>query len=629
MRRKLLQPLRLKAHGVLTLVAIFAALVWSTCLIVPHLRGEATLLDRIEAPLTDLRFLLSGPKAAPEDIVLVAIDDATIRAAGGYPLSRTYLARLLRSLGQAKPRAVAIDILFLDPGDDTIDAELAAALKALPSTIGMAAIFDRSSREAAAAFGPFTDLPVASTVQMPIERLRDVSRAGTVNVAKDHGGIPRHIPLLIATEGALVPALALQAVMLASGKPELFRDRIELGRISVPVDLGAHLAIRFYGPQGTVRTVSAKSVLEGTTPLSRLTDRVIVLGATALGSGDTVSTPFDAVLPGAELLATGIGHLLSGDALVRTTTVRRFDAGITLIVPVLVLLLIASRRLGAGILLSAMLVAVLVVFSCLAFSRDVWLSLSLPLAGIATPLLPYLGARLWLDRRRQGQLETARNALLRFHPPALAARLETDPEYLENPVEQRAAILFVDLSGFTGLSERLGPARTRELLKEMHELVEDVATARGGSVTSFMGDGAMVVFGLPDVMPDDADRAADAALVLARELWRWMTDRADVFGDKPAGLRIGAHAGPLVVSRLGGRHNQQITATGDTVNVASRLLEIAKAERASVVLTEDLLSATVARPGGRGGFERKQVAVRGRVNMLDIYLLRRDPSRAD
>lgn len=625
MRRKPFQPPLLRAHGVLTLLAILAALAWSTFLVVPHLRGEATVLDRIEAPLTDLRFLLAGPKAAPEDVVLIVIDDETVRAAGGYPLPRAYLARLLRSLGEAKPRAVAVDILFLDPGEVTVDAELAEALKALPSAIGMAAVFDRSSREAAAAFGPFTDLPVANSVQKPTTRLGEVARLGTVNVAKDHGGTPRHIPLLVATEGALLPALALQAAMLATGKPDLFRDRIAFGRISVPVDLGAHLAIRFYGPQHTIRTISGKSVLEGATSLSELTNRVIVIGATALGSGDTVSTPFDSVLPGAELLATGISHLLHGDPLIRTVAVRRLDAGITLIAPILMLLLIASRRLAVGIHLSAMLVVLLVVVSCLAFSRDIWLNLSLPLAGIAVPLVPYFGARLWLDRRRHVQLETERNALLRFHPPALAARLETDPSFLEKPVEQRAAILFVDLSGFTGLSERLGPGRTQALLKEMHELVEEVATARGGSVTSFMGDGAMIVFGLPDAMPDDADRAAEAALVLARELAQWMATRADVFGGKPAGLRIGAHAGPLVMSRLGGLRNQQITATGDTVNVASRLLEIAKAEDASVILTEDLLAAAMARPAGSGGFARKQVSVRGRVNMLDIHLLRRDP----
>ncbi len=619
---------RLNAQGALTLVSILCALAWSTFLILPHLRGEATLLDRIEAPLTDLRFLLAGPRTAPEDVVLVAIDDESVRAAGGYPVSRAYLARLLRRLAEAKPKAVAVDILFLDPGNEADDSELAAALKAMPSAIGLAAIFGRNGQEATASFGPFANLPVAGTVQQPIERLRTASQAGTVNVATDHGGTPRHIPLLIATEGAALPALALQTAMLAAGKADLSRDYIVLGGTSVPVDLGAHLAIRYLGPQGSVRTLSAKAVIEGAIPTSEISDRVVVLGVTALGSGDTLSTPFDPVLPGAELLATGVGQLLHGDPLMRTTAIRRLDAGIAVLTPVLVLLLLAFRRVAVGLALAALLLTLLLAATCLAFTHDLWLSLSLPLAAVAVPLGPYLGARLWLDRRRQGQLEVSRNALLRFHPPALAAKLEADPDFLERPVEQRAAILFVDLSGFTGLSERLGPVRTRALLKEMHELVEDIATTRGGSVTSFMGDGAMVVFGLPEAVADDADRAADAALVLARSLQSWIAEQASASGDRPAGLRIGVHAGRLVMSRLGGRRNQQITATGDTVNVASRLLEIAKAERASVVLTQPLLDAMVSQLASIADFERKSVPVRGRAEPLAICILRAVPQSA-
>lgn len=615
------------AHAWLTLAGMALAIAWSLFLVLPHLRGEASLLDRIEAPLTDLRFQLAGPRPAPESVALVAIDDETVRQAGGYPIPRAYLARLLERLAALGPKAVAVDILFLDPGDEAVDQRLGEALKALPSVIGMAATFERSGPVATASVGPFSGIAVADRIERPIERLAFASRTGLVNITKDQGGTPRHVPLLIVGEGSVLPALSLQAVMLAGGRtPGLTRDTVTLGSVEVPVDVGSALAMRFYGPQGSIRTVSGAALMDGQPASKALGGRIVVVGVTALGSGDTVTTPYDPILPGAELLATAIGHLSSGDALIRTSQVRWVDAGLTVALPVLVILLVASQRVVIGLAVAALLVATVVALNYFAFSWNYWLSLSLPLAGVAGSLPPYVAARLWVDRRYAAGLETAREALLRFHPPALAARLESDPGYLDEPIERDVPVIFLDLSGFTTLSERLGPTRTRTLLKEMHDLVEDIATERGGSVTSFMGDGAMILFGLPVTAPDDADRAVDAVYALAPALSDWLALRTGSSSEGFAGVRIGAHFGPVVVSRLGGSRNQHITATGDTVNTASRLLEIAKHEHAAIILSAVLVAAMQDSRRIPEPAERKTLAIRGRSQSLDIVVPARPAS---
>ena len=97
--------------------------------------------------------------------------------------------------------------------------------------------------------------------------------------------------------------------------------------------------------------------------------------------------------------------------------------------------------------------------------------------------------------------------LRRFQAPGLLALLDKDPQLLMKPVRQQAAIVFVDLSGFTGLTEALGPAWTRDVLVGLHELIERAATAHRGFVVSYMGDGAMMVFGLPAPQPGDAANA--------------------------------------------------------------------------------------------------------------------------
>lgn len=620
------------ASAWLTAGALALALACGLALIPGHLRGEASVLDRIEGTLADLRGLLAGPRPAPDAVVVIAIDDETVRAAGAYPLPRDVMARLVRTLAAAAPKALAVDVLFADPGPPEADAALAGALAAAPSVLGMAATFARGDTERVAQAGPFTDLPVAEHLLRPNPTLARAGALGLVNVATDHGGTPRHIPLLVAADGTLHAALSLRAAALALGQePDLARDAVRLGPVTTPLDVGASLALRFYGPQGSIRTVSARTVLDGTFSRENIVNKTLIIGATALGSGDTLATPFDPVLPGVEVLATGIAHLVAGDALLRTTTVRRVDAAAALILPAAILLLISSRRIGIGLVLSTLVLAAASALAALAFARGIWLSMALPLATTIVPVVPYVAARLWLDQRQERKLEAARAALLRFHAPALAARLAETPDFLDVPVAQRAAVLFVDLSGFTGLAERLGPVRTRERLKEMHNLVEDEVTARDGSVTSFMGDGAMVLFGLPEARDDDAARAVATALTLHARLTAWL---ADEVAEGAIGVRIGVHAGPVVMSRLGGEHNQHITATGDTVNVASRLLEITKQHGAPVAFSAEVLAALngplAALNGPPTALDRLppglsaplEVAVRGRVEPLVLRLWR-------
>ena len=87
--------------------------------------------------------------------------------------------------------------------------------------------------------------------------------------------------------------------------------------------------------------------------------------------------------------------------------------------------------------------------------------------------------------------------LQQFQAPALRTWLTMNPEFLLAPVHQDAAIVFVDLSGFTSLSETHGMDAVLEVLKEFHTLVDRDVVAHGEIVTSFLGDGAMILFGLP------------------------------------------------------------------------------------------------------------------------------------
>ena len=141
----------------------------------------------------------------------------------------------------------------------------------------------------------------------------------------------------------------------------------------------------------------------------------------------------------------------------------------------------------------------------------------MPVAAAAPSVILFAAFQLWSGRRRAQYFAMRSELLEQFQAPGIQDWLTRDPNFLIEPVRQNAAIVFIDLSGFTSLSERLGPDRIRELLKDFHALVDKEAVGCGGMITSFLGDGAMILFGLPKAASDDAFRAADCSVRTLRQ----------------------------------------------------------------------------------------------------------------
>jgi adenylate cyclase len=140
-------------------------------------------------------------------------------------------------------------------------------------------------------------------------------------------------------------------------------------------------------------------------------------------------------------------------------------------------------------------------------------------------------------------------------------------------------------------------------------------------ITSFLGDGAMILFGLPSAMPDDAARALKCAIDLHRGVERWIASLPSAIGDR-LGFKIGAHFGPIVASRLGESH-QHITANGDTVNLASRLMEVAAQNDARLALTDTLLDAADFHGAPDGALSGPLLTqVRGRSGVVTVWFWR-------
>jgi adenylate cyclase len=385
------------------------------------------------------------------------------------------------------------------------------------------------------------------------------------------------------------------------------------------MDLGYHMPVRFYGPAGSFKRISAAELLRGAVDPNVFHDKVVVVGVTAAGAADSFATPFDRVAPGAEVFATAIGNLVAGDGLARTRFTRRIDAASAVALPVVMIALMGVRRAAMGFMLASLVFVLWLAGVFLAFVHGYWLSVAAPLASVLPLTVGFAAARSIAERRVGTKIAAERSTLAKFQSPLLLDRILKEPDFLEKPVRQDVAVMFLDLSGSTGVAEAIGPERSRDLLSAMQTLVEGEVTAHGGVVITYMGDGVMAVFGLPKPRGDDAARALAAVEALRESMTAWLSELPPAAQHR-LDFRIGLHFGPAILSRLGSPTQQQITATGDTVNVASRLLEVAKEQHCRVVVTEDLFQAAnaPALSASATGYAPLTVPIRGRASDLQI-----------
>jgi class 3 adenylate cyclase len=184
-----------------------------------------------------------------------------------------------------------------------------------------------------------------------------------------------------------------------------------------------------------------------------------------------------------------------------------------------------------------------------------------------------------------------------------------------------AAVLFADMRGYTGLAERLSPARVVSLLNEFFTILARVTVAFGGQVFHMAGDGMMAGFGVRDPIRSGACAALAAGHAMlqgfAPVATRWREEFAVV-----TGIGIGLHLGEVALGFIGPPGKQAITMIGDTANVAARLCSRA---RAGEVLFSCAVAAALAADGDGPGMGRKpylqlpQFELRGRSELLDIW----------
>lgn len=508
----------------------------------------------------DLRFKINGPQKPSGEIVIVAIDEASL-ALGRWPWRRDLLALLTERVFQLGAKNVGFDILFPEKNleNQKSDALFAKVLEKHSSKVTLA-WFKNEYGEIKKNIALFSN---------------NIQSQGFVNTDRDTDGIFRRVQYVIWNEKK-EPSLALS----------LIAQRLGVNPWSlVSVD---DSSIRHMGSSGTFRTLSAIELLKSQTqdPFFSLKDKTVLIGVTALGAGDVQPTPLGKEVPGVEIQATIAEQILT----------NRIPKNVDLIFRVFGLFILfglviytKKKNVLISLLIGTMALTVfaLVDFFFL-FPRDVYLNSGGFYIALGWVVLFSVGEKFFLESE---QKRFIRNAFSRYLAPEVVKQLLVDPQSLKLGGEKKEiTILFCDLRNFTSVSEKLEPTILTQLLNESFTLLTEIIFEHQGTVDKYIGDAVMAFFGAPIEQPDHAHRACDAANEMKIRFQEKQTEFKAKYGVELV-LGIGINSGICLVGNIGSEQRFSYSVLGDAVNVASRVESCNKDYGTQILVTEEVLKS--------------------------------------
>ena len=616
-------------------------------------------LDLLEMRAIDYRLRQRGAMAATSEVVIVGVDEASLKEVGRWPWSRARIAALLERITAGGAAVVGVDIVQSEPtaacqveGLDaaisrTCATELSQALRGpLNEDVRLAEAVRASGRivlgyyfdfandretpyEGEAVYPQVLRGPGGGDRYLPIGRdavknLPDITAAaaslGYFNFLPDVDGIFRRAPLAIRFQDKIVLPLSLAMLQRArtDATPairigEAGVDWIRVGAASLPVDANGQLLINFRGPGHTVTHISAADVLAGRMAPDALRDKLVLLGVTAVGVGDVRATAFDPVYPGVEIHASLLDNILRQDFLHRPAW---FGPDVATIVGLALLLAVGLQftRGVAGALLAVVVAAAYLAGSQWLFTHGgsvlgaVYQILAVGFTYVAVSVQHYVT----VDREKR----RTRRMLDLYLSPALATYVSERPETLQLGGEKSdRTVLFSDVKGFTTISERLTPEQLVELLNIYLGDMTDAVFAHDGMLDKYIGDGVMAVWGAPVPQDDHAARACRAALEMMERLER-LNATIVARGWPELHVRVGLNSGPMVFGNMGSRGHLSLTVMGDNVNLGARLEGVNKQYGTAILASE----ATVVAAGDTiVTRELDVVRVKGKDETVRIY----------
>jgi len=599
--------------------------------LVPLRLADPRPLEELRLRTFDFLQLLRPRVQKGYPVVIVDIDEDSLKAVGQWPWPRTTVADLVTRITQLGALTIGFDVIFAEPDRMSpanaeksfrgIDADTRAKLDSLPSNDEILADAIKHSRVVVGEAGTSIvtpRLPGQATLQTGFAirgpdpspylvtfpgLLRNVpsieeaaAGRGLFSINPERDGIIRRVPVVMVAQGALVPSLTMEMlrVVTHAGAILIRADNagvqaVAVPGLEVPTDRNGQFWVHF-NKTDPARYISAKDVLQGNVPADRFRGKLVLIGTSAIGLLDLKTTPVEAAMPGVEVHAQILENVLTKSLLVHPN--YAIGAELTIAVLIGLAIIVAAPMLSATVvvILGAGVIAGLIGLSLYLFEEhNLLIDFTYPLIS---SWLIYLVLTFVNYFREQKQRQQIRSAFGYYLSPHMVEQLARSPEKLVlGGEERRMTILFSDVRGFTTISEHYkdDPQGLTRLMNRFLTPLTNAIIERKGTIDKYIGDAIMAFWNAPVDDDEQEANACDAALemqaragALNVELKREAAADGGVY--MPLRIGVGLNTGPCVVGNMGSDFRFNYSVLGDTVNFASRLEARTKDYRLPLVI---------------------------------------------
>lgn len=536
------------------------------------LRTQPFLQDA-ELTTYDWQFQQRGAVPSAGNIVVVGVDAASISDFNGRPaIPRVWAARAITYLTRAGAAVIASDFLYKDPSlfnrSSTVTQDDDAFVRALRQSGRVVVVQELNGAISSNYVG------ASASVTPPLDRIaRAVARVGVANYPVDTDGVVRQAELVQLGQGgsfanARYPIFPVQIASLYLKRPVA----------DVVRGLPNELYINYVGPQGvgdnSVQSwplVQFEGVARGEDNPALFRNKIVLIVPAALDFKDQLNTPFGQMY-GGFVQANTLNTILRRNPIVPA------GDGVNILILLIVGLATTAAASRFGIWRSTAATLLLAVgYSVLAIllfrGMRVWIDLITPEAGIVLAYGFIMAFRFATEERLKRKTSRAFGLYLRPEVVNLLVESE-DPTRALAPRRRDISVLFVDIRGFTAMSEHMRPEDVVATLDVYLEELTDAVQASGGTLNKYVGDEIMAMWNTPVDQPDHARRAVACALDMVERIDR-INGQLQLKGQPQVSYGIGLNSGEAVVGQMGSTFRKQFDVIGDTVNTAARLCSAA------------------------------------------------------
>ncbi|PIU51075.1 hypothetical protein COS91_06370 [Candidatus Desantisbacteria bacterium CG07_land_8_20_14_0_80_39_15] len=592
----------------------------------------------------DFYFHSRGETNPSTDIIIVAIDDMSLKEIGVWPWPRRYHAQLIDFLKKAGVKVIGFDVVFSDnaplPQDDQalmlatknagnvyyamyFSPQRRKRAQTKKVSIIVTTEKERETEELLPAFSLFSrgaahlSMGEAEEATIPIPGLVRVARGlGNINYEPEKDGVIRYGQLAVNYKGKFYPSLSL---CLAGGYLDISQNNIKIGKDidmvdrKIPINAQGKILVNYTGGFERFRIIPYYRVLTGEIPASEFKNKIVLVGSTAVGVYDLRVTPFSENFPGVGVHANIVNSILNKKFIIPVPEIF----GLVIIVISGLLLGFYLPKLPPHVyplfnaIFTVAALLILVTAGIFLFGQGYYLDFVYPGGTI---VFCYLSISLYRFVSEEREKREVKNAFGRYVNPDVVNELLNDPGKLSLGGDKKMlTILFSDVRGFTTISENLQPEEVVNLLNEYFTQMSEIILKYEGTLDKFIGDAIMAFFGAPIAHTDDAPRAVKVAWEMQQKIKEINKRHAgEVRGQFKMG--IGINTGNVVVGNIGSHRRMDYTAIGDDVNLAQRLEDMA--EGGEILITEstynlvkDIVQVNKLEP----------VQVKGRAGAVQIY----------